>query len=204
MGIFILFNGLPFGEIIARNVVNNYLDNQYPNRGFTVSKVYPFNPKNGGYRVLVKSDKSDFGIKYYWITNTVADGNYNVLLSEKFKKDIKGLVQQYSQSIIVAGSILHSQTKVNNLERLDKIDITLKNKTEDFVLTKDQYLILVERILKYLQDNDYNVTQFQLSYLDKNYSKEKSYVLLLDSKQINLPLKEIAKLISKPSGTIWK
>lgn len=78
------------------------------------------------------------------------------------------------------------------------------DKEEGFVLTKEQYIDFVRKLINYLKQNKYNIEKIQIDYIDRNYIKKNSYMLQLNRTQVNLPKEEMGKLIIAPSGDMWK
>ncbi|KJS22951.1 MAG: hypothetical protein VR72_03420 [Clostridiaceae bacterium BRH_c20a] len=204
------FFGLPFGSLFVRNVVNSYITNQYPKQELSIDKIY-YNWVNSQYhtKILNKNGSVYTNIEYYWKVNALSDGRYNQIKDNLFDEEIKRIIKEHSPALLIKESTLLSRLKINifrmnNLKKMDIIYITLQNKDETYVQTKKGFIELVDNILNYLQNNEYNTDKIQINYVDKNYIKDRSFFLKLYKAQMNLPIERIIKYVNSPSGTIYK
>ena len=210
------FYGIPFGNHIAKKVIERYINFQYPKYELSIGYIsYYFNIENyrgTSYRTNILDKDNDVFTKvnYYWKSNVLSDSRFNQVLDERLDKNIQSIVQEFSPSIIVINSSLSTKVKVNqkfdndSLKRFDQIYITMQNKEESYILGKEQYIDLVEKILIYIKQNKYQISRIQIHYLDKNYIKNNSYILQLNEEQINLSKEKMIEYITMPSGLIWK
>ncbi|MHB9095656.1 MAG: YfjL-like protein, partial [Eubacteriales bacterium] len=192
--------GLPFGNLIAKTVINKYIVFHYPQQKLSIGKI-SFNLKDSAYdtNILDKNAKVFTEIKYFWKDNSLVDTKFNQELDESLDKMIKKKVQELMPTLIV-DSESWATLKVNgnfhnSPERDDVIYITFQNKEEGFVLSKEQYIDFVRKLINYLKQNKYNIEKIQIDYIDRNYIKKNSYMLQLNKTQVNLPKEEMSKLI---------
>lgn len=202
--------GFPFGNLIPKIVINKYINSKYPQQRLTIEQIH-YNFKDMEYRsdVIDNNKKIYTTILYYWKRNRMVDTKSGQQREIYLKNIIRNKVTELMPSIVVYDSSLWPEIKVsgvfyNKFEINDKIYITLKNKEEGYVISKEKYIDLVKGLINYLIQNNYNIEKIQVDYLDKNYIKKNSYALLLNKRQVNLPKEEMVKLISSPSGDIWK
>ena len=202
--------GIPFGNLIAKNAIKKYIDFRYPQQKLSIEKV-SFNLKDSTYdsKILDKNAKVFGVIKYYWKDNSFVDFKLNQELDNALDQMFNKKVQELMPSIIVVESTLWSKIKLNRnssngITRNDIIYIIFKNKDEGLAFNREQYIDFVKKLMNYLSQNQYNIEKIQIDYLDRNYIKKNSYMLLLNKSQINLPKEVMIKLITLPSGDMWK
>ncbi|MDF2557874.1 MAG: hypothetical protein K0R71_1702 [Bacillales bacterium] len=175
--VYSIFNGIPFGNYIAKTKIENYVEQVY---GITEDVQKPqYNFKSSSYLTNLSQIKNE--ISYDLLHNTIYDERVAEEYGNKFQKEYTDLKKSYNANIELPPAhiytvILANGKYSNNIYKLKSSQmlyiIGIINR--DKITYKDSQKApskITKEILNKLSNN-FNVTSLQVRYTDLNGSYE--------------------------------
>ncbi len=203
------FTGIPFGKTIAKHQIKRYLNAKYENNNYQWDSTiirYDFLDTHYNVRIYDNEQEAYVIYIYYWRENTISDSEFSVTLSESLNNQINSYLAKDYPEIKVLRISFHTLIKANQkfgnksideLKRNDKIDIILRNKNDNYSISKEQFADLVVNLITLLED-EFRINRIFIHYTDKNDINSNSYKVTFRRNQLKLSKEEIIKMIEHP------
>ncbi|MDF2946538.1 MAG: hypothetical protein K0S51_1217 [Bacillales bacterium] len=168
-----IFNGIPFGNYIAKVKIENYVKQVYGAQGEV--QIPQYNLKSSSY--ITKLSPTDSEISYKLFNNTIFDERVSEDYNEQFQKDFINLSKSYNDNIELPLADIYTEILANgnyskNIFKLKTSQMLyiLGIINRDKISRNDSQKApskTTKEILNKL-GNNYNITSLQVIYTDLN------------------------------------
>lgn len=199
LNIVMSFTGVPFGSLLAKYYIGNYIEAKYANYNPKIGDIH-YNFKNESYSapILDSQNRNVSEVSYNWRSFKLHDLEYNNEIERELQSDIKALNEKLGPSFELGNASIWVGIKANQDFNSDKLArknrIYFLNLKGENALSeqdsKDKFISLAKSIFSSLE-NQYSIDSSQLIYQDNFGMKE----LIISNAQCKLPNEDIYQLI---------